>query len=68
MRKLLGGLIVLGAAAGAGIALRNYLQGPASTIRGEVRITLEGGAEIQPEPAEAREFLDIAQRVLEISG
>jgi hypothetical protein len=68
MRKIFGGLMLVGAAAGAGIALRNYLRGPTDDVRGEVRITLDGGAEIQPDPAEAREFLDIARRVLEISG
>jgi hypothetical protein len=68
MRKLFGGLVFLGAAAGAGIALRNYLQESAGAARGDVRITLEGGTELTPEPAEAREFVDIARRVLEISG
>lgn len=68
MRKLFGGLAILGAAAGAGIALRNYLQESAGSARGDVRITLEGGTELKTEPAEAREFVDIARRVLEISG
>ena len=68
MRRLLGGLVLLGAAAGAGVALRNYLRGPADDIEGEVRITLSGGAEIEPAPPVAREFLEIARGVLEISG
>ena len=68
MRKLFGGLVLLGAAAGAGYAVRNYLRDPASDAGGEVRITLEGGAEIEPDPVIAREFTDIARRVLEISG
>ncbi len=68
MRKLFGGLALLGAAAGAGYAVRNYLRGPASDVGGEVRITVDGGAEIEPDPAIAREFVDIARRVLEISG
>ncbi|MDP9457533.1 MAG: hypothetical protein M3Q49_02295 [Actinomycetota bacterium] len=68
MRKLLGGLVLVGAAAGAGFVVRNYLQDRASAVQGEVRITLDGGAEIEPDPAVAREFVDIARRVLEISG
>ncbi|WP_166395673.1 roadblock/LC7 domain-containing protein [Rubrobacter marinus] len=68
MRKVFGGLLLLGAAAGAGYAVRNYLRDPASEVGGEVRITLEGGAEIEPDPGIAREFTDIARRVLEISG
>ncbi len=67
MRKVFGGLMLVGAAAGAGIALRNYLRGPTASIPGAVRITLSGGTEIEPDPAEAREFVDIARRVLEIS-
>ena len=68
MRKFFGGLMLLGAAAGAGIAVRNYLRDPADAVRGDVRITLDGGTELTPDPAEAREFVDIARRVLEISG
>ena len=68
MRKLFGGLVLAGAAAGAGLALRNYLRGRTNAVQGEVRITLNGGAEIEPDPPEARELVDIARRVLEISG
>ena len=68
MRKLLSGLVLVGAAAGAGFVVRNYLQDRANAVQGEVRITLDGGAEIEPEGPEAREFVDIARRVLEISG
>lgn len=68
MRKLLSGLVIAGAAAGAGLALRNYLRGTSGGAGGEVRITLNGGAELELKPAEAREFVDIARRVLEISN
>ena len=68
MRKFFGGLVLLGAAAGAGIALRNYLRDPAGAVGGDVRITLDGGAELTPDPVEAREFTAIARRILEISG
>lgn len=68
MRRFFGGLVLLGAAAGAGIALRNYLRDPADTVQGDVRITLDGGTELTPDPVEVREFVDLARRVLEISG
>lgn len=68
MKRLYSGLVLLGVAAGVGLVVRNYLQEGAGTVQGEVRITLEGGAEVQPDPVEAREFVDIARRVLEISG
>lgn len=68
MRKLFGGLVLLGAAAGAGVALRSYLRGSAGAVEGDVRITLDGGTELTPGPIEAREFVDVARRVLEISG
>ncbi len=68
MRRLLGGLVLIGAAAGAGVALRNYLRGPENVVQGDVRITLDGGTELTPEPAEAREFVDIARKVIELSA
>ncbi len=67
MRRLLGGLMLFGAAAGAGVVLRNYLRGSEEAARGEVRITLDSGTELTPDAAEAREFVDIARRVIEIS-
>ena len=68
MRRILGSLVLLGAAAGAGVALRNYLRNPASSVQSDVRITLEGGTELTPEPAEAREFVDIARKVIQLSA
>ena len=68
MRKLFGGLALLGTAAGAGFVVRNYLRNSAGAVQGEVRITLNGGAEIEPDPAVAQELVDIARRVLEVSG
>ena len=68
MRKLFSGLVLVGVAAGAGLVVRNYLQNRAETVQGEVRITLDGGTEVEPDPPVAREFVDIARRVLEISG
>ena len=68
MRKLLGGLVLAGAAAGAGFALRNYLRAQTEAVAGEIRIILDSGAEIEPDPPVAREFVDITRRVLEIAG
>ena len=68
MRKILGGLVLLGAAAGAGFALRNYLRDPASAKQGDVQIVLDNGSTLEPGPVEAQEFTDIARKVLEITG
>ncbi len=68
MRKLLGRLVLLGAAVGAVYALRNYLQDPTGAKRGDVQIVLDTGATIEPDAAEAQEFVDVARNILEISG
>lgn len=69
MRRFLGRLVILGAAAGAVVALRNYLQSSVGTKPGDVQIVLDDGATtIEPGPAEAREFTDIARKVLEIGA
>jgi N-acetyl-beta-hexosaminidase len=68
MRKLLGRLILLGAAAGAVYALRNYLQDSTGAKRGDVQIVLDTGAAVEPDAAEAQEFVDVARNILEISG
>ena len=68
MRKLLGRLVLLGAAAGAVYALRNYLQDFAGARQGDVQIVLDSGAAVEPNSAEAQEFVDVARNILEISG
>lgn len=69
MRKILGRLILLGAAAGAVYALRGYLvRDPAAAKRGDVQVVLDTGATVEPEPTEAQEFVDVARKILEISG
>ena len=68
MRKLLRRLVLLGAAAGAVYALRNYLQDSTGAKRGDVQILLDTGATVESDPAEAQEFVDVARNVLEISG
>jgi len=68
MRKLLGRLLLLGAAAGAVYALRNYLQDSSKPKRGDVQVVLDTGATVEPDPAEAQEFVDSARKILEIGG
>ena len=68
MRKLLVRVALVGAAAGAAIAVRNYLRNGAGTKLGDVQIVLDDGATVEPEPVEAREFADIARKVVEAAG
>ena len=68
MRKLLGRLIILGTAAGAVYALRNYLQDSVGAKLGDVQIVLDTGDTVEPGSAEAQEFVDVARKILEISG
>lgn len=68
MRKLLGRLVLLGAVASAVLVLRNYLQDSAAAKRGDVQVVVDTGATVEPGSAEAQEFVDIARKVLEISG
>jgi hypothetical protein len=66
VRKLVGRLFLLGAVAGAVYALRNYLQDSAGASRGDVQIVLDTGATVEPDSAEAQEFVDVARKILEI--
>lgn len=68
MRRLLAPLAVLGVGIGAALLLRRRLANPVGPAPGSVEIVLEDGTTVQPEAAEAREFVDIAGRVLEVSG
>jgi hypothetical protein len=68
MRKLLGRLVLLGAAAGAVYALRNYLQDYTGAKRGDVQIVLDTSTTVEPDAAEAQEFVDVASNILEISA
>ncbi len=69
MRRALGRLALLGAAAGAVLVLRGYLRGAAGTRRGDVQLVLDDGATtVEPETPVAEEFVDIARRILEIGA
>jgi hypothetical protein len=68
MRKLLVRVALVGAAAGAALAVRNYLRNGAGTKPGDVQIVLDDGTTVEPEPVEAREFADIARKVVEAAG
>jgi hypothetical protein len=68
VRRTFGRLVLLGAAAGAAYALLNYLQDSKGARKGDVQIVLDTGATVEPGPAEAQEFADIARKVLEIGG
>jgi hypothetical protein len=69
VRRIFGRLVLLGAAAGAFYALLNYLRdSEGGAKKGDVQMVLDTGATVEPDPAEAQEFADIARKVLEIGG
>lgn len=68
MRRILGRLVLLGAGVGAFYALLNYLRDSEGAKKGDVQMVLDTGATVEPDPAEAQEFADIARKVLEIGG
>ena len=68
MRRTFGRVVLLGAAAGAAYALLNFLRDSEGARKGDVQIVLDTGATVEPDPAEAQEFSDIARKVLEIGG
>ena len=72
MRKVLGRVVILGAAAGTVLALRNrvlrsYLKDSTGPKKGDVQVVLDSGFTVEPDPEEAREFADIARKILQIS-
>jgi fatty acid/phospholipid biosynthesis enzyme len=68
VRRIFGRLVLLSAAAGAFYALLNYLRNSEGAKKGDVQMVLDTGATVEPDPAEAQEFADIARKVLEIDG
>ncbi len=67
MRRLLGGLLLLGALAGGVVAVRGYLKGqsPGEEI---VQIVFDDGSThtLVSNTVEAQEFTDVARKVVEI--
>lgn len=68
MRRIFGRLVLLGAGVGAFYALLNYLRDSEGAKKGDVQMVLDTGTTVEPDPAEAQEFADIARKVLEIGG
>lgn len=64
MKKLFGGVILLGAAAGAVLAVRSYLESSDGGT-GEVQITFDDGSTDSLGSAEVQEYTDIARQLLE---
>lgn len=67
MKKLLRGLVLLGALAGAAYAARSYLQGePAG--QGTVQLVFDDGSmhSLASNTVQGQEFTDIARKVVEI--
>jgi hypothetical protein len=72
VRKVLGRVVLLGAAAGTVLALRNrllrsYLKDSTGPKKGDVQVVLDSGFTVEPDPEEAQEFADIARKILQIS-
>ncbi len=67
MRRLLGGLLLLGALAGGVVAVRGYLKGQ-SPGEDVVQIVFDDGSThaLVSNTVEAQEFTDIARKVVEI--
>ncbi len=67
MRRLLGGLLLLGALAGGVVAVRGYLKGQ-SPGEDVVQIVFDDGSThaLASNTVEAQEFTDIARKVVEI--
>jgi hypothetical protein len=67
VRRLLGGLLLLGALAGGVVAVRGYLKGQ-SPGEDVVQIVFDDGSThaLVSNTVEAQEFTDIARKVVEI--
>ena len=67
MKKMMRGLFLLGALAGAAYAARSYLQG-GSPAKETVQIVFDDGSarSLASNTVEGQEFTDIAQKIVEI--
>ena len=69
MKKTLGWLALLGAVAGAVVALLGYLKAAEVPKKGDVQIILDDGkTTVEPDSDEAREFVALARGLLQIEG
>lgn len=68
MKKMLRSLVVIGALAGAAMAVRNYLSQSAVSGEEVVQITFDDNTSkaIAANSVEGREFADIARKLVEI--
>lgn len=68
MKKLFRRLVLLGALAGAAVALRNYLASSAPSGEEVVQITFDDGTSLAlaANTAEGQEFASIAEKLVEI--
>lgn len=68
MKKFLRRVILLGALAGAAVAVRNYLQKDGTSGEETVQIVFDDGSthSLYSRSVEAQEFTDIARKVVEI--
>ncbi len=67
MKKLLGRLVILGAVAGAAVAVGGYLRG-GTAAKDIVQITFDDGSQssLASNTPEGQEFADIAHKLLEM--
>ncbi len=67
MKKLLGRLVILGAAAGAAVAISGYLKGGTAT-RDIVQITFDDGSQssLASDTPEGEELADIGRKLVEM--
>ena len=67
MKKVLGGLFVLGAVAGGAVAVRGYLRGGAAA-KDVVQVTFDDGSSssFASNTPEGEEFTDIARKLVEM--
>lgn len=68
MGKILRRLVLLGALVGAAVAVRSYLQSSEAPGEEAVQIVFDDGTTqaLSSRSAEAREFTDIARKIVEI--
>ncbi|HEV2741706.1 MAG TPA: hypothetical protein VGV91_00980 [Rubrobacter sp.] len=70
MKKLLGRLVIIGAAAGVAVAIAGYLRGgpAAKDVKDVVQITFDDGSQssFASDTPDGEEFADIARKLVEM--